>query len=87
MDQRSAIRTFLSELLRKAGDSQAFSDSDSLLLSGRLQSVDALELIVFLEDQYGFDFGDHPFDQSEIDSVNQVLKLLNEPSSSLAARR
>jgi acyl carrier protein len=76
MDRRSAIRDFLSDLLRKKGDAQPFSDSDSLLLSGRLQSLDALELIIFLEENYGFDFADHPFDQSRIDSVDHLVALL-----------
>jgi len=65
-------------LLRKKGDAQPFSDSDSLLLSGRLQSLDALELIVFLEENYAFDFADRPFDQGQIDSVDQVVALLVE---------
>jgi acyl carrier protein len=78
MDQRTAIRQFLIDLLRKKGDSEPFSDSDSLLLSGRLQSLEALELIIFLEENYGFDFADHPFDQVQIDSVDQVMALLVE---------
>ena len=78
MDQRPDIRKLLTELLRRNGDVQPFSDSDSLWLSGRLQSVDAIELIVFLEEKYGFDFGDHPFDQGEIDSVDRVAALLVE---------
>lgn len=78
MTPRSAIRDFLADLLRKKGDAQPFSDSDSLLLSGRLQSLDALELIVFLEENYAFDFADRPFDQGQIDSVDQVVALLVE---------
>ena len=76
MNPRSDIRAFLADLLRKKGDAQPFSDADSLLLSGRLQSLDALELIVFLEEKYGFDFADRPFDQGQIDSVDQILALL-----------
>jgi acyl carrier protein len=78
MEQRSALRAFLTSLLRAKGDTQPFSDSDSLFLSGRLQSLDALELIIFLEDKYQFDFADHPFDQGQIDSVDQVMTLLVE---------
>ncbi|HTC90178.1 MAG TPA: acyl carrier protein [Bryobacteraceae bacterium] len=78
MDQRSATREFFSSLLRKAGDTQPFSDSDSLFLSGRLQSLDALELIIFLEEEYNFDFADRPFDQDRIDSVDHVVALFVE---------
>lgn len=76
MDQRLAIRDFVSDLLRKKRDPLPFSDSDSLWLSGRLQSLDALEVIIFLEEKYGFDFADRPFDQGMIDSVDQMVALL-----------
>jgi len=72
------MRAFLSSLLLKTGDTLPFSDSDSLFLSGRLQSLDALELIIFLEEKFGFDFADRPFDQDQIDSVDQVVALLAE---------
>lgn len=78
MNERNAIREFLAVLLRKKGDAQPFSDSDSLLLSGRLQSLDAIELITFLEEKYGLDFADRPFDQGLIDSVDNMASLLVE---------
>ncbi len=81
MDHRPAIRGFVEELLRKNRDAAPFSDSDSLWISGRLSSLDALELISFLEERYGVDFADRPFDQGEIDSVNQVASLLDTVSS------
>lgn len=80
MNQRSAVHDFVATLLERAGDRGPFSDSDSLLLSGRLQSIDALELIIFLEKKYGVDFADRPFDQGNIDSVEDVLALLSEVS-------
>lgn len=78
MNERNAIREFLAVLLWKKGDAQPFSDSDSLLLSGRLQSLDAIELITFLEEKYGLDFADRPFDQGLIDSVDNMASLLVE---------
>ena len=76
MNQRSALRELVGMLLHKRGDDQPFVDSDSLLMSGRLQSVDALEIILFLEQKYGFDFSDRPFDQAQIDSVESLVALL-----------
>jgi acyl carrier protein len=78
LNPRSAVRDFVSNLLHKAGDQQPFIDSDSLILSGRLQSIDALELIIFLEGKYGVDFADRPFDQGQIDSIDDVMTLLAE---------
>jgi acyl carrier protein len=76
MDTRLAIRQLIADLLRQKGDLEPFADSDSLLLSGWLQSLDALELIVFLEENYGIDFANRPFNQNIIDSVERVLELV-----------
>jgi len=78
MNQRSGLREFVGTLLHKKGDDQPFSDSDSLLMSGRLQSIDALEIIMFLEEKYGFDFADRPFDQGQIDSIDSLAALLGQ---------
>ncbi len=76
MDQRPAIRQFLKELLASKGDSAEFSDSSSLLLSGRLQSLDAVEIVLFLEETFKIDFAAIGFDQGKIDSVDAISSLL-----------
>ncbi len=77
MDQRPAIREFLKDLLATKGDSAQFSDGSSLLLSGRLQSLDAVEIVVFLEEKFGVDFADVGFAQDKIDSVDAIISLLS----------
>jgi acyl carrier protein len=76
MDHREEIRKFLQELLLQKGDKQPFSDDASLLLSGRLASVDAIEIVVFLEEKFGVNFSDVGFDQALIDSVNAIDSLI-----------
>jgi len=76
MDHKSMIRQFLQRLLAQKGDQRPFGDSDSLLLSGRLQSVDAVELVVFLEEQWGIDFSEIGFDETQIDTVDAVDVLV-----------
>jgi len=75
MDSRAEIRKCLQQLLLQKGDRQPFSDSDSLLLSGRLASVDAIEIVVFLEEKFGVDFAEVGFDQALIDSVEAIDSL------------
>ena len=77
MNQRPAIRQFLKELLATRGDAAPFSDSDSLLLGGRLQSLHAVEIVLFLEEKFGLDFGAIGFDQGKIDSVDAISSLLD----------
>jgi acyl carrier protein len=76
MDHREDIRKYLKELLLQKGDKQPFSDDASLLLSGRLASVDAVEIVVFLEEKFGVNFSDVGFDQTLIDSVDAIDLLI-----------
>jgi acyl carrier protein len=76
MDHREEIRKYLQELLLQKGDKQPFSDDASLLLSGRLASVDAVEIVVFLEEKFGVNFAELGFDQELIDSVDAIDSLI-----------
>lgn len=76
MDPKVKVRQFLASLLARKADHQPFADDSSLLLSGRLQSIDAVSLAVFLEEQFGVDFSDLGFDQERLDSVNSVMSLI-----------
>jgi acyl carrier protein len=76
MDHREEIRKYLRELLLQKGDKQPFSDDTSLLLSGRLASVDAVEIVVFLEEKFGINFAEIGFDQAMIDSVDAIDSLI-----------
>jgi acyl carrier protein len=78
MDHKTAIRKFLQDLLAGKGDQRPFSDDDSLLFSGRLQSVDAVDIAVFLEEKYGIDFAEMGFDQERLDTVNGIVGLIEE---------
>jgi acyl carrier protein len=76
MDHREEIRKYLQELLALKGDRQPFADDASLLLGGRLASVDAVDIVVFLEEKFGVDFAELGFDQTLIDSVDAIDALI-----------
>jgi acyl carrier protein len=78
MGHKAAIREFLRELLGRKGDNKPFSDDASLLMSGRLQSVDAVALAVFLEEKFGLDFAELGFDQERLDTVNAISCLIED---------
>jgi len=81
MNPADKIRTFLQELLTRRRDKKLFDDDTSLILSGRLSSVEAVEIGVFLEENFGVDFDDVGFDQAKIDSVNLILALASQAKS------
>jgi acyl carrier protein len=81
MNDRLAIREYLQNLLRQTGDRNGFADSDSLVMSGRLDSVDTLDLVVFLEEKYGIDFAERGFDKNDLDSLDSVMALIGAGAS------
>ena len=81
MERKAVIREFLQTLLARKSDTQPFSDDTSLLLSGRLQSVDAVSLAVFLEEKFAVDFAEIGFDQEKIDTLNAISNLVDESSN------
>jgi acyl carrier protein len=75
MKGKADIREFVRNLLITNGDTEPLADQDSLLLSGRLQSIDAVEIVVFLEQNFGIDFAEIGFDQELVDSVDAICAL------------
>ena len=81
MNRKPEIREFVRKLLDRKTDTQPFADDSSLLLSGRLQSIDAVALAVFLEEKFGVDFADLGFDQERLDTVDAIAMLIEESCS------
>jgi acyl carrier protein len=77
MNTRAEIRNFLEEILNDKGDSSGFTDQQLLVTEGRLTSLDVMMIVVFLEENYGIDFSDRPFDQNEFDSVDSITALVD----------
>lgn len=76
MKGKAEIHEFVRELLSASGDDGPLDDADSLLLSGRLQSIDAVEIVVFLEENFGIDFAQIGFDRDQIDSIDAIYALV-----------
>lgn len=66
----------MAQLLAQKGDERPLTDADSLFLSGRLQSIDAVEIVIFVEDRWGVDFSQVGFDESMIDSIGAIEALV-----------
>ena len=77
MSTQVEIRNFLAEILNDKGDSSGFTDQQLLVTEGRLSSLDVMTIVVFLEQNYGIDFSDRPFDQNEFDSVESITALVD----------
>jgi len=76
MKRRAEIHALIKDILASNGDNQPFSDQDSLFVGGRLQSLDAVEIILFLEKNFSVDFSGIDFDRGQIDSVDAICALI-----------
>ena len=81
MNQIDEVREFVKKLLAMKGDRQPFSDESSLFLSGRLGSVDAVEVVVLLEEKAGIDFNETGFDQEQIDTIDAIFRLIRDAAT------
>lgn len=84
MTEKDEIRAFVQDLLTRQEDRRPLSDDGSLLMSGRLQSIDAVEIVLFLEERYAVDFAEIGFDREQIDSVNAIHALVQACTAGLA---
>ena len=80
MNTRNELRAHIQRLLADKGDREPLGDDDSLVLSGRLDSVDILQIVLFLEANFHIDFADREFDQEDFDSIARVLALIEQRS-------
>ncbi|HEY2745629.1 MAG TPA: phosphopantetheine-binding protein [Polyangia bacterium] len=78
MDERERIRTKLATLLADRGDTRPFADDEALLTSARIDSVDVVEMVAFLEASFGVDFAARDFDPAIFDSVDSIIAFVAE---------
>ncbi len=73
---KAHVRKIVALLLAQRGDNYPFEDTDSLVLSGRLESLAVMDLAVFLETTFGVDFSRVEFNQADFDSVDSIVALV-----------
>ena len=80
-DQKN-VSDFIHKLLNEHGYVEEVSSSDSLILSGLLDSLAVIHIVVFLEKQFDIDFSKVYFDQDSFDSIDQITNFVhtNKPS-------
>ena len=77
-DVKDQVTTFFKETLIRHGDLGELSDSESLFLSGRLDSLSMLNLIMFLENHFSMNFSEIDFDVDLVDSIDSIIQLINQ---------
>jgi acyl carrier protein len=78
LSERAKIREFLVARLRERDDNAPLADNESLFVSARLDSLSTVELVEFLEQEFGVDFGKIDFDIERVDCIDAIDGLVQE---------
>jgi acyl carrier protein len=73
---RIAIREFVRKRLNDYGITTSFTDSESLINSGLLDSLALIHLIMFMEQKFSIDFIGIDFDPDNFDSIDAICQML-----------
>jgi acyl carrier protein len=77
MDSLSSIREFIKGLLEMKGVPSDVSDDESLLPSGLIDSMDVVQTVLFLEQNFGVDFSVNAFNPDDFESIESINRLVN----------
>ena len=75
MDKKEKIYAFIRTMLEERGEEPQVGDNDSLVLSGLLDSLAIMEIVVFMEEEFGMDFSEFEFDQNKFDTINSIYSI------------
>lgn len=76
MDPRSQIRRYILENYLFSDDDSLLADGDSLMERGIIDSTGALELVFFLEEQFGIKVAEEEMLPEHLDSVDNLVAFL-----------
>ena len=77
LEIRTRLRDVVTRRLRTKGDLEPLNDEDRLFQNDRLDSLDAVEIIMSVEEDYGIDFSKiNYFDMTLLDLVAEITALL-----------
>ena len=77
VNAKQKLRQYLKEAVEGQGGHSGIADSDSLFVSGLLDSFSMMNLVMYLETAFGLDFSDFEFDVQLVDSVNEIETLVD----------
>ena len=74
---RQEIRDYVTKVLRENKDDRApLADGDSLVMSGRLSSLDVVDVLSFLEGRFNFAMEPTEFDHSKFETIDSIVALV-----------
>lgn len=75
-ERKNKIHAEIKRLLEENSDHGPLDDKDPVFSSGRLSSFAMMTLVMFLEQEFGMDFGNIDFDVTLVDCVDDIDALV-----------
>lgn len=73
---RETIRAFVSSNLNIFGDEVSFTDADNIFQSGLVSSLFAVQLIAFLEKQFGIRIANEDMNLGNFSSIDRMVAFV-----------
>lgn len=70
------VRSYIQENFLFSDDAGAFTDSDSFLEQGIIDSTGVLELVFFVEEQFGIKVADREMVPENFDSIANIARFI-----------
>jgi len=78
---RENIREYVSNNLNNFGDDVSFTDADNIFQSGLVNSLFAVQLIAFLEKQFGIRITNEDMNIANFSSVDRMVEFVEKKQS------
>ena len=79
---RAELIKFLRSIQRRTATIKEIDDGQSLIESGLIDSLAALQIVSYLEEAYKIDFGDNAIDPGDLRSVGTILDIIERVTAS-----
>lgn len=79
---RAELVKFLRSIHRRNGSIEEIDDNQSLVEAGWIDSLAALQIVVYLEQTYKIDFRDHAIDPGDLRSMGKILDIIERSTAS-----
>ncbi|OGF98277.1 MAG: acyl carrier protein [Candidatus Glassbacteria bacterium GWA2_58_10] len=76
MDIEQKVRQFITDNFLFREDRASLTDSESLLEAGVIDSTGVLELVAFLETEFGLALGDAEMVPENLDSISRIVSYV-----------
>lgn len=76
--RREHLQQFLRSIQKPGKSLESIGDADGLVTSGLIDSLALVQIVLYLEENYGIDFAARGFDPDRLASIASILELIEE---------